>query len=490
MEPLLTMVIRSGALVSGVALAAWLAWAIVHASLAPKILLPAVAGLVGLTLVRPIWGVFAVAAIVPLLGRFVDVFGTAHFVPAEVLFYAAFGGWLLHVGVRGGDWRPAAVDPWMLMWGLVIGCSAAVELKAEAVQVMPGGWMQRAPDLFTGYPHESPLYFLRAAFTYCACMAAFVFVGQSVREDRDRERLVRILTAASVVVCAYAVYQVLTGANLHLGVSVQSTLTDKATLGGYFALMTGLVLGQTRSAGWSRAAGYLLLAVCAIGLWCSQSGNAWLAVSVLLLIIGVVKVKGFRHQPRRMTVVQLVVLLLVVVVLAVGIADNVETRIERGHLKRPLYWMASFDALWNYPVWGVGVGGVYTMPYTPMRGVRQAHAHNDLLHIGTELGLVGMAAWLVLLGVFGREAWRKLRGSRPDGSEWARISLLLGAMSFLLAGFGENLLGYVEQQLLFGSVMGAMAHPGGRRAGADVWWFAVGVGLVLLLSVWFRQPLA
>ncbi len=489
MEPLLTMVIRSCAAASGLGLAAWLVWAIVHASLAPSILLPAVAGLVGLTLIRPIWGVYATIAVVPLLGRFTEVFSTAYFVPAEVLFYAALSGWLLHMGLRGGEWKPAAVDPWILVWGVVIACSALVEMKAEPVQQMPDGWVQRVPDLFTGYPHAASLYPLRVAFTYFAGIAAFVLVGQSMRHDRERERLIQVLAAVSVLVCGYAAFQFVTGTDLHLGVSVQSSLTDKATLGGYFGLVVGLVLGQTRSRGWSRVAGFLLLPVCLAGLFFSRSGNAWLAVAVLLLIVIAIQLRGLGSRHRGKVAIQLGALLVIVAGLAVGIADNIDTRIERGHLKRPIYWMASIDGLRDNPVWGVGVGRIFTMPYAKQRGGLQTHAHNGVLQVAAELGLVGLGAWLALLAVWGRETRRQLGRSPSAEPAWAQVALLLGAAGFLLAGLGENLLGYVEQQILFGSVLGAAACSGGRGAGARAWWFAAGLGLFVVLSALFRQPL-
>lgn len=489
MEPVLTMVIRSCAAASGLGLAAWLVWVIVHASLAPSILLPAAAALVGLTLIRPTWGVYATIAIAPLLGRFTEVFGTAYFVPAEVLFYAAFSGWLLHMGLHGGDWKPTAVHPWVLIWGVVIACSVLVEMKAEPVRQMPGGWLQRVPDLFTGYPKEAPLYPLRAAFTYFAGIAAFVLIGQSVRHDRERERLIQVLTAVSVLVCGYAGYQFVTGSDLHLGVSVQSTLTDKAALGGYFALMMGLVLGQTRSLGWSRIAGFVLLPVCVAGLYFSRSGNAWLAVAVLLLIVVAVQMRSFWTQRRGTVAIQSGLLLVVVAGLAVGVAQNMDTRIERGRLKRPLYWMASMDALRDHPVWGIGVGRIFTTPYTNRRGLSGAHAHNDVLQVATELGLVGVGAWLALLMVWGRETRRQLGDSPDAASAWTQVALLLGAAGFLLAGLGENLLGYVEQQVLLGSVLGAAPRPSGRGASVKVWWLAAGWGLVVVLSVLLRQPL-
>ena len=69
-------------------------------------------------------------------------------------------------------------------------------------------------------------------------------------------------------------------------------------------------------------------------------------------------------------------------------------------------------ATWENFLLGVGIGNyVPTYPAYALPGWKDAlgHAHNYYLHIAAETGLVGLAAYLFLLGASFRHGWSAVR---------------------------------------------------------------------------------
>jgi O-antigen ligase len=88
-------------------------------------------------------------------------------------------------------------------------------------------------------------------------------------------------------------------------------------------------------------------------------------------------------------------------------------------------WAASFDAIIQQPFLGYGMGALFwTVPVSPETaefwrnvGFEAAHAHNGLLDIALQIGLIGMSVFLVLFVSTFTSAWRAIH-TRPDLSVW------------------------------------------------------------------------
>jgi O-antigen ligase len=112
--------------------------------------------------------------------------------------------------------------------------------------------------------------------------------------------------------------------------------------------------------------------------------------------------------------------------------------------------MAHMQAGWNMfrsrPLVGVGPGNfsvVYQRPPAPGEppiSVRpwyesRGHAHNYYLHIAAEAGLIGLAAYLLLVGTAGYQALRALRAARG----WAWRGVAAGGAGVVAAVAAHNL---------------------------------------------------
>ncbi len=129
-------------------------------------------------------------------------------------------------------------------------------------------------------------------------------------------------------------------------------------------------------------------------------------------------------------------------------------------VERMAHWWAAYAMWLDHPITGVGVGNypvayeVYRMP-----GWKEplGHAHNILLNVMAETGLVGLAAYLVLWGtVFGYGVWR---ARKTRGFHRALIIGVLGGLTHLTVhNLFDNL--YVHGMYAYVGILLAMLEIG------------------------------
>jgi putative inorganic carbon (HCO3(-)) transporter len=138
-------------------------------------------------------------------------------------------------------------------------------------------------------------------------------------------------------------------------------------------------------------------------------------------------------------------------------------------IERLAHWQAAIKMLDAYPVTGIGIGN-YALAYPDYAIGRWkdplGHAHNYYLHVGAEAGLVGMVAYLVLVGAWLRHAWRAATRTR---GYWQGVALgALGVLTHLTVhNMFDNL--YVHGMYVqVGMVLGllAVAVRGWRASGS------------------------
>jgi putative inorganic carbon (HCO3(-)) transporter len=174
----------------------------------------------------------------------------------------------------------------------------------------------------------------------------------------------------------------------------------------------------------------------------TQSRNAWLGLAVAmaawaiwqsggrlrLIVIGIVVVAviggaafwtyGSSHLSER--------------VVGGGLASDVESRVE--------LWSRAIYMIEDFPFTGVGMNNfrrvmpvMYPAFFTPPE-VDIAHAHNQLLNTGAELGVAGLVAYLaILLGVAAMLV-RTWRTTSDDRLRWIAAGFGAGFLAFF--GFG------------------------------------------------------
>ncbi len=268
-----------------------------------------------------------------------------------------------------------------------------------------------------------------------------------------------------------------------------STLGNWDFLGAYLA--ASLVIIISYGGRWSTwGALIVIVAMC----FCRSRG-AWLALGAvsLLWFLGFRNRLFHRWQTRA-------VLAVVVLAGATLLARPYIQRQWRSDV-RPMIWKATLDMIAARPLLGHGLGayvGVYPAYRLPEYFLRPKatnvtdHAHNELLEIAAEQGLVGLAATLWLWGtavMCGFCACRRLNG-RNRRCLWGMFGAMLVLM---LHGLVDVDLRHLPNEsllwLLMGLVVGAGATPTRWRRFAiyprPLQWCAAGVCLVL--GIWITE---
>ena len=141
---------------------------------------------------------------------------------------------------------------------------------------------------------------------------------------------------------------------------------------------------------------------------------------------------------------------------------------------RMAIWQAAWDMFRDHPFLGIGIGNfdlfypTYALPGWP---VLPGHAHNYYLNLLAEQGVVGLAAYLALLGglaVLVLAALRRI--TAPAETRWLRQGLVLGALGTLALltvhhGF-DNLYVHgigIQLGLLLGLAFGAQDNATQQR---------------------------
>lgn len=156
--------------------------------------------------------------------------------------------------------------------------------------------------------------------------------------------------------------------------------------------------------------GYLAMAVVAVGLALSHR-RRWILLGIAAVgVAALMLVSTIRHR----------------VLTELDFSNGHNTLVGRFHL-----WSVTLQMLRDHPIFGAGLSGFATVigPYwNPTNVDRFTYPHNIILNFWTESGLLGLAAFLTILGVGFVQAWRGYRG---DSTSWRYVHL--GVFLALLA---------------------------------------------------------
>jgi tetratricopeptide (TPR) repeat protein len=328
---------------------------------------------------------------------------------------------------------------------------------------------------------EHPYFGIGLLPRLCGNAAIFFLAASAPHESTVRIR--HLWIAVAVLVAANGL------ARLKFEPEFLSTLGNWDFLGVYLA--ASLVIGVFAGGIWPLLGNLVLLAAM---VFCRSRG-AWLAlgaVTILWFLGFGDRILG-RWQARA-----------IVVTLALVIASLLGWSYIREQWRmdvRPPIWKATISMIAARPLLGHGLGtyvAVYPKYRLPQYFLRPKatnvtdHAHNELLEVAAEQGLVGLAATLWLWGM---AVWCGLRASRQsDGPERrAALGLLAATLVFMLHSLLDVDLRHLPNQsllwLLMGLLVGTRARPSDMvpftfRSKAVRWCAAavclvVGFGIVL-----------
>ncbi len=342
-------------------------------------------------------------------------------------------------GQRGGS--PLRWPDTPLVWpalalGLALGLATALSVNPRL-------------SLWGSYERQQGL------LTVGAYLALFLLTATGLRSRAQAERLWTALVWGSAPVVAYGLVQAVGLDPLDwqtdAASSVLSTVGRANFLGSYLVLAVPLTLGRALVARCRWPYGPLLAAQL-LTLACTQARGAWVGLGTAALLFGLAW--ALATHDRRLALTLLAVGMLAVGVVAVlNSADSPLASLAElpgldrlGTLAatdagstaaRLTTWRATLPLVMARPWLGYGpetMRPVFASVFPPQlvyyqgRHVTVDRAHNVWLDLGMSAGLVGAAAYGVLLLGFGRQAWRGLRSSSDRWSQvaWATLAAAVG----------------------------------------------------------------
>ena len=370
---------------------------------------------------------------------------------------------------------PLAVDPFaadtQLFKKLLVSLLGVMALATEAAEtllrprtVAPSTWPERFLALLAGWSALSVFWATNApyAMTRALILLGVLGITRSLRELATDPAWARRVVRVVLGVGALAVL-VDTAAILNVEGTLGATSAKFASwlfvhnnmAASYVTLLAPLTFAAALSCRpfWPRAVPALVLLgglLAYLSLLSSRAGQ--LGAILGMVIVGVLFASRSRitsaERPSRRTRVGLIAVVVILGVLpfsdgARGVAKDVYQRavvfagIDDG-VHRMLMWRKTMEMAFDQPALGVGAGNfAVVFPSYERLTTVVAHAHNDLLQVLAELGLVGL---LLHLGLLTSAAWMLVRGlvSAPDRERFGLAAGLLASLAvFTLAGLFE-----------------------------------------------------
>jgi O-antigen ligase len=405
--------------------------------------------LLGLLLLAPEWE-WAGPSGQPLIGLSLPT-------PLARLDLLGLAGWLLALGWLGRWWRAGRPRPTLKPLGVSLPLAglALLVLVGAAGALDPGAALAQARGLAAAFllfvlvrDCALPRRLLPGLLLLCGLVQALVALGQfalqrAVGLDLLGELAIRDPELSGAFV-------LLDGAG-HRWLRAYGLSGHPNILGGFLASWLGLLLGMLvrPESGFGRRrllaqAAWALLVPLAAALALTFSRGAWLALAVVLVASGLAAVRQRWSGPerRRLGVGALLIVATFLVVL-VPLHELLKGRLDpstnplegRSLAERAVEWRLAPALVADRPLLGVG-GGNYGLA---ARAWHQAllvespvqPAHDLLLLISAETGLLGGLAWLVLVA----EPWRTVLAARNSPGE---LAAALALVALFAASFFDH----------------------------------------------------
>jgi O-antigen ligase len=473
----------------------------------PLFTLAGLAGLVVLALVRPEHALVALAIGIPIaswIGRQLAP-GVAWPETLAVAFCAGYCARGIRIPRRDPAPSSDAIAPPLFVAVAVIVASLVLQLLIDAwrfgeASTMAELWRLVRSGYFVTATASDPidaamrllesLILFRAAVTvtrrvpqFGTRLTVWIVIGASVAAALNLVRLWEGAARLEAPLAAFVRYLLTFRLNVHYA--------DVNAAGSYFVAMLFIALGLAcapKGRAWSIA-----VVLIASSLWLSGSRMAYIAGVLSILLPAIVFSARITRVGVRGTVLTAAALALAVLAGAAAYAIP-----ARGNQKSPLTaftvrWelaLTSVRMLSTSPVFGVGIGRYYSRSgeFSSPELLRlfppavHENAHNNFLQLLAELGIVGFAAMLWLLGTAARLATRLVRAGPRDPMRWG---LVLGALAFVLTWLGGHPLLIDEPAMTFWIVLGLISGWGesGAAAASAVRSFSLATVLVIATAI-------
>lgn len=524
---------RAAAAAVLLALAAYPTRVFLAAPTVPFALKAAWIGAVALGSWRPAWGVLLLLA-APLL----PIWPYLHpSIPPSLVHLLVLSQALPLLARRAARDAPLRFDA--VAWSLVALFCVAL---ASVLVTLSGVWMAsvsvreflgQVNALLYRYPFHRPgpglANTLVALSTLGDGTLAYLAFRNALPEAR-RWTALSVFASVALAVAVFGIIQAYTrwglvAAWLRLDpiIRINATFTDPNAVAAYFAMALPVVVGLAAAARRRRPRVGWLAAALALGtalvFTAGRMGYLASAVGLYVLVVGGLAVGLQRDDPwpfirlhlrRAVAVASLVLALAAATGTAVATARDLRFGDQSSYVNTVLYTLnlrvplnerlKGRIAIWktvglmvrDHPWFGTGVGTIYMeFPYYNRQvgafgSAMPLSAHNTFLNVAAELGAVGVASWVLLLGLVGVTSVRGLRHEPDAAVSWRRLGIAAGLCAFgvtMLSGdrtiLREDVVGLAVVAAL-AAAWSPRASPSDSRVGRPA-----ALALVALLAVTF-----
>jgi O-antigen ligase len=439
---------------------------------------------------RPHAGLIALTIAAPFGAWVLNVVHAAPVRYTEALVLAALSGALIASTRRRLTPlrpQPPRLVPAALLFGFTIACSAAVVLAVSQIGARTAWPFLRAfpvflmRDYLVGLPGAEYAGVADAALLLEG-VALLLVVARHARDGVVRPpQLMQATAAAALGAAALTIGRLLIAAGsadslrelvTRLAASrITVHVADVNAAGSYFAMGALVAVGlavdpfhRRRRAWWGSAAAVLFTALWITGSRMALLGAIGAGVLVWIRLTSLLP----KHWPRWSIAVLAGGAALLLAAVALGLDPRPSGARSAGAMvnMRAAFMLTGLRMIASAPLFGVGIGRYLEMsgqfmPQSIYWFYYHENAHNNFLQIAGELGLVGLAGFLWLLGAAMLRLWRGLAASPDDR---LHIGVLAAALAFIATWLTSHPLLVAEVAYPFWILLGAAV----ARADGDV----------------------
>lgn len=335
-------------------------------------------------------------------------------------------------------------------------------------------------------------------------------IANIVRDQRDVQWILVSLLASASLAALYGVlqyYGLLPGLPGETGTNaILSTMGNRNHLGGFllYLFYPAIILLVRSKSQWAKALTFVAIASLFAVLLLVEQTATRIAFALVTVALGVGWAIFRPSKPLRNNRWWLLGLACVVVIMSVftilqsPIESPEEMWENNSGDQRTLFWWIGAGMFMDHPITGVGLGN-YKLNFIPSRASLLAtprgqvlsgavtsavQAHNDVVQIGAELGIIGLIMLFGSLGTLAVSLWVRLKQS----SKRDRIALLLltaGIAAFLahsLVSFPAHVVGSSLELIVFCGLALSIAYGTSMSCTWELrGWKARGVHLVFIV---------
>ncbi|MFZ5517052.1 MAG: O-antigen ligase family protein [Candidatus Zhuqueibacterota bacterium] len=275
---------------------------------------------------------------------------------------------------------------------------------------------------------------------YAEYFLIYFIVMNHMRERKLAELYLTLVFATCALVCCFALYQV--PADGRVTAPFEGASGEPNTLGGYLVLIFSMMMGIFLTAPFSRTMRWVygsVLALIFFVLLATQSRGSWLAFAAMYLAFVV-----FHKGRFALTLVMVIALLFGPLVLPNSVKDRFRytfkkesgwaaryqenvagLTLDTSASARVRDWKEAWQQFKSRPVLGDGVTG-------------WKFVDSQYIRTLVETGIVGLAAFLFLIGALIRQTYLRFRAARDKVFRGVCLGFLAGTIGLLVHGLSAN----------------------------------------------------